>query len=98
MGPLKMLPLGTQQILAAGLSAAVGLTVPNGTNMAVLSIAGDSGDSVNWRDFGNPTDAIGINIAGGQPPYEYWGNVAALKFIIATGTPILNVSYYKIAG
>lgn len=98
MGPLKMLPLGMQQLDATALSSAVGLTVPAGANMVIISVAVAS-TSVAFTDNGvDPASTLGIQVANGNPPFEYWGNVSALKFIKVAGSPVLNVAYYKIAG
>lgn len=99
MGPLRLAPLGFQTIDATTLETATGLTVPDGANAAVISVDG-SGAGVNWRDDGtDPTDTVGITILATAPvPYEYYGRLNAIKFIAQSGTPTLNVSYYKIAG
>ncbi len=98
MGPLKALPLGMQQILAATLVAATPLTVPAGANFAIISVA-VANTSVSWTDNSvDPTASLGIQLANGAVPFEYYGNLNALKFILSVGVPILNVAYYKIAG
>lgn len=95
MGPLKLTPLGFQQIGAIALADAIGLTVPAGANVAVLTALAAA---VAWRDDGTaPTAAIGNQIAAGAT-LEYYGNLNAIQFILVTGSPTLNVSYYKIAG
>lgn len=96
MGPLRLAPLGFQQIDATTLAAATHLTVPVGANVAVLTALGAA---VNWRDDGTaPTASVGNQLPASAPPYEYYSRLSAIQFILATGSPTLNVSYYKIAG
>lgn len=93
MGPLKLVPLGYQQIT---LSAATGLTVPAGANVAVISV---ETAGLRWRDDGtNPTSSIGMPIASGAVPFEYWGDLSTFVMIAQTGTPLVDVSYYRIGG
>jgi hypothetical protein len=95
MGPLKLAPVGFQQLDATALSASVGLTVPAGAQVAILAPVTAA---VSWRDDGTaPTATGGMQIAAGTY-YEYWGNLSAIRFIASTGSPVLNVSFYKIAG
>lgn len=99
MGPLRLAPLGFQQLDATALAAAHALTPPTGAQVAVLSVVG-ANSGVSWRDDGtDPTASVGqIILATAPQPYEYWGDLAAIKFILTANTPVLNVSYYKIAG
>lgn len=95
MGPLKLAPLGFQQLTATILGSAASLTPPAGSQVALLAPVTAA---VSFRDDGvAPTPTGGIQIAAGTY-FEYWGNLAAIQFIASTGSPILNVSYYKIAG
>ncbi|HEY0120650.1 MAG TPA: hypothetical protein VGC14_02625 [Rhizobium sp.] len=90
----QLAALGYEQI--ADLSASVGLTVPTGANIAV--IVAETAD-VRWRDDGvAPTDAIGMPLSSSGPALEYSGPLANIQFIAASGSPVLNVSYYRIAG
>ena len=96
MGPNKGVPLGFQQLTATQLGSAVSLTVPAGANFAVISV---ETAAVRFRDDGAaPTAAIGVLLADNTLPFEYWGNLNAIQFIAQTGSPIVNVSYYKNAG
>ena len=91
----RYVPLGFQQLDATALSAAVGLTVPPGANYALL-IAETAG--VRWRDDGTaPTSSVGMLIAQ-DATLEYSGNLSMIKFIAASGSPLLNVSYYRAVG
>lgn len=90
----RFVPLGYQQI--TDLSAAVGLTVPAGATFAVIAV---EGAAARWRDDGvAPTASVGVPMATTDSPLQYSGTLAALEFIAQTGTPKLNVSYYRVAG
>jgi hypothetical protein len=81
--------LGYQQITS--LSAATGLTPPQGTTMALI-VAETQG--VRWRDDGtNPTASVGMPIAAGAY-LNYDGDLNRVKFIEQTASAKLNVSYY----
>jgi hypothetical protein len=76
-----------------GLSGSAGqFVVPAQANRILISA-----ETVNlrWRDDGGTiTSAIGFLLPTGLAPFEYSGNLAALKFL-STGAPgILNVGYY----
>jgi len=95
MQNVKYVPLGFVQLDATDLEAAVGLTPPAGANAAILN-AETSG--VRWRDVGtDPTSSVGMFIAA-DDNFEYTGDLSAIKFIAASGSPLLNVSFYKIVG
>ena len=95
MGPLRLVPQGYQQISASTLASATKLTVPTLAQVAYIQV--DTA-SVRWRDDGtSPTTAIGVTLASGGV-LEYWGTLSALQFIAVSGSPVLNVSYYSIAG
>ena len=87
-------PLGYQQISAATLAAATGLTVPAGATVAVV-IDEVASTAVRWRDDGTaPTGAVGMYLPSGTY-INFSGDLSVIKFILATGgSPILNVAYY----
>lgn len=90
----RVAAVGYQQI--TDLSSATGLTFPSGANLAL--IAADTA-AVRWRDDGTvPTASIGIPLSNTGAPLEYSGPLANIKFIALTGSPVLNISYYKVAG
>mgnify|MGYP001578587989 CR=1 FL=1 len=72
--------------------------VPTGARLAVMTI--DS-TNVRWMDDGqNPTTAIGLLMIATTAtlfpaPYQYSGNLADIKFIAASGSPLINVAFYK---
>jgi hypothetical protein len=83
-------PLGFVQIAVS--SSAVALTVPSGATYALVEA---TGASVLWRDDGqNPTTTTGMTIVAGQAPIAM-ANLQALKFIAASGSAQLAVSFYK---
>lgn len=82
-------PKGYQQITA--LSSATALTVPAGARYALLKC---TAQAVRWRDDGtNPTAAIGMLIDVGDE-FFYAGKLSRLRFIEATASAVLDVSYY----
>lgn len=83
-------PLGYQKITSLG--TAVGLTVPTGARYAMCKA---EGQAVRYRDHGgDPTATDGMLIDVGD---EFWypGNLNAIKFIEATASATLHVSYYR---
>ena len=89
--PVTGRALGYQQILAATLASATNLTPPVGAKMAYIV---SEASSVRWRDDGTaPTTTIGMLTASGGD-LVYSSNLQAIQFIAATGSPILDVSYY----
>lgn len=95
MGPLKLVPLGYAQVTATS-SAASLPSIPSGAQVAIISV---ETAGIRWRDDQTaPTASVGMPIAAGAAPYEYWGNVSAFEIIAQTGSPVVDVSYYRIAG
>ena len=85
-------PLGYQQITS--LVTATGLTVPDGAFYAFIVPEGTN-SVCRWRDDGtDPTSTVGMPLPSGTP-FDYAGKLASIKFIDATSTTILNVSYYR---
>lgn len=82
-------PLGYAQV--TDVTVAIGLAVPaNAVSVIVIPTA-----DVMWRDDGTaPTSAEGMPLVGGQT-MQYDGNLAGLKFIQASGSAALNVSFYR---
>ncbi len=83
---------GHQQL--ATLTSAIGLTVPEGCFMALIT---PETQGVRWRDDGtDPTASVGMPLAAGST-LKYTGGFAglkALRFIEQTATAKLNVAYY----
>lgn len=95
MLPQRYVPLGFEQLDATALASAVTLTVPAGATHAIIgALAG----TVAWRDDGTaPTADTGIPLAA-NATLEYSGDLAAIQFIKISGSPTLNVSYYRCVG
>jgi hypothetical protein len=86
--------LGYAQI-AVG-STADALTVPAGATMALFKT---ETAGVRWRDDGTaPTAAVGFPIADTDPAFAYSGSLSAIQFIAQSGSPVLNVAFYRSAG
>lgn len=83
-------PLGYQQVTS--LNTVKTLTVPAGAERAFFIV---TGQNVRYRDDGtNPDANTGMLIKTTDPPLEYKGDLAALKFIEVTASAVLNVAYY----
>lgn len=81
--------LGYQQITS--LSAATGLTIPQGTTLALIV---PETQNVRWRDDGtNPTASVGMPIFVGAS-LSYDGDLKRIKFIESTSGAVLNIAYY----
>lgn len=77
-----------------GLSASsvVGLTVPSGATIAEICV---EGAAVRYRDDGvAPTATVGMPVAAGSC-FPYSGPLSSVQFIAQSGSPTLDVSYYK---
>jgi hypothetical protein len=85
----------SQFISAATLASATGLTVPTGATIAQICV---ETSGVRYRDDGtNPTAAVGIPfIATLTSPncFQYAGSLSAIKFILISGSPTMDISYY----
>lgn len=88
--PNPYTPLGYQQITS--LTTAQALTVPSGATVAFITC---ETAGVRYRDDGTaPTATIGMPLAaGGQLVYS--GSLSAIRFIAQSGSPVLDISYYK---
>ena len=85
------IPVGYEKI--TGLAAAKGLTPPNAiANVAVIVV---EGQAVRIRDDGtDPTAAEGLPLAV-DVPFQYRGDISALKFIETAASATIFVLYYK---
>jgi hypothetical protein len=92
-------PLGYQQITAGTLASATKLTLPTLANSGYVPgyavIQCDvAATAVRWRDDGTaPTSTVGMILSTGQE-LDYSGDLTMIQFILSTGSPILNVSFY----
>lgn len=64
-------------------------------NATMVSLQAETAN-VRYRDDGGaPTSSIGSIIVSGQNPMPYNGTLSALQFIAATGSPLLDVAFYR---
>jgi hypothetical protein len=92
-----IVPLGFCQIAAAALASAVKLStacnIPAGATMAWLQA---ENANVRYRDDGQaPSASVGSLILSGNPGMFYNGTLGALQFVAATGSPVLDVAFYR---
>lgn len=94
--PYRLVPLGYQQISSSSLASAQSLTVPTGAVIAFVQMEGTS-VGVRYRDDGGAlSSSTGMPLpAAGMWFYE---PLTALQFIASTGSPLLDVLYYRCAG
>lgn len=86
--------LGYKQIAVA--ATAAGLTVPAGATLAMIKA--ETAD-VRWRDDGTaPTAAVGFPLGASDPVLAYSGSLSAIQFIAQSGSPVLNVAFYRSVG
>jgi hypothetical protein len=87
---------GTYQLSVANTASSASLTsggIPPGATMASLQA---ESANVRYRDDGGaPTSAIGSLVVSGQNPMPYTGTLSRLRFIAASGSPLLNVNFYR---
>ena len=80
---------GFQQITS--LSSATALTVPAGSDYAVIHC---ETQNVRWRDDGtSPTTTVGMILPAGSE-LEYEGPLSVIKFIEVTASAVLNITFY----
>ncbi len=73
-------------------STATGLTAPAGATIATICV---ESASVRFRDDGaTPTATIGAPVAAGSC-FQYSGPLGAIQFVAQSGSPTLDVLYYK---
>jgi hypothetical protein len=92
----RFVPKGYQQ-LTLGTGAVSVLTVPTGATVAVIRV---ETANARWRDDGvAPTTSAGMPLnSTDTSSLEYSGTLSAIQFIAQSGSPVLDVSYYGIAG
>lgn len=77
---------------ALTVSTATSLTVPAGAAIAEICV---ETAAVRYRDDGTaPTSSTGIPVTSGTC-FQYGGPLNKVQFIAQTGSPTLDVSYYK---
>jgi hypothetical protein len=81
---------GAQYALA--ISGATSLTVPAGAAIAEICV---ETAGVRYRDDGTaPTSSTGMPVSSGTC-FQYGGPLNKIQFIQQSGSPTINVSYYK---
>ena len=87
---------GTYQLSATNTTSSASVTsggIPTGATMALLQA--ETAD-VRWRDDGAaPTTSIGNIVVHGTPPLFYTGTLSALQLIALSGSPLLDVAFYR---
>lgn len=87
---------GTYQLSATNTASSASLTsggIPASATMALLQA---ETANIRWRDDGGaPTTSTGSILVSGLTPSLYTGTLSALQFIAATGSPLLDVSFYR---
>ncbi len=87
---------GTYQLSATNTASSASATsggTPTGATMASLDA---ETANVRYRDDGAaPTSSVGTLIVAATPPLLYSGTLSQLQFIAASGSPLLNVSFYR---
>lgn len=86
---------GTYVTSAATTSSSASLTsggIPAGARMAYITAV--TANAVFRDDGGAPTTTIGVIIASGGSLF-YTGALGSLQFIAASGSPVLNVAFYR---
>jgi hypothetical protein len=84
--------IGYQQITS--MASATSLTVPT-TSPVVWALICAETAPVRWRDDGTPpTATVGQPLAAGQC-FQYAGPLAAIQFIAQSGSPVLDITYYR---
>ena len=87
---------GTYLLSAANTTSSASVTtggIPQGATMAFLEA---EVAAVRYRDDGGaPTTGVGLLIVNGIPGIFYTGNLGNLQFIGATGSPLLDIAFYR---
>lgn len=77
---------------ALAISGVVLLTVPKGSEIAEICV---ETAGVRYTDDGTtPTSTVGIPVASGSC-FQYGGPLNKIQFIAQSGSPTIDVSYYK---
>ena len=67
--------------------------IPAGATMAYLQA---ETANVRYRDDGvAPTASVGSLVLGGDPGIFYNGSLTTIRFIAASGSPVLDVAFYR---
>ncbi len=87
---------GTYQLSATNTASSASSTsggIPPKANVAIIQA--ETAD-VRFRDDGGvPTASVGEIVVHGIPPLLYTGTLANLQFIAVSGSPLLDVAFYR---
>lgn len=98
--PYIFAPLGNAQLTVSGVvslanavnAGSVAVPIPAAAMMVLITV---EAANVRWTDDGQtPSATFGTLLMAGQT-WEYSGNLNALKFAAVSGTPLLDVAYYR---
>lgn len=86
-------PLGHCQLTSVASSTLISTCsggVPASSNYALICV---SSAAINWRDDGTaPTASVGNPVASGSC-FGFTGNMAALRVIAQTGSPVVDIDF-----
>lgn len=89
-------PLGYQQLTLTGTAQKLTLPTPPAGMLigyVVIQCEGTTA-TARWRDDGTaPTSTVGMILSTGQE-LDYTGDPSMIQFIVGTGSPVLDISYY----
>lgn len=93
--PGPMVPVGYCQLAvstAALVSTCTG-GIPIGASVAYLSV---ETANIRWRDDGTaPTTSVGMPIVAAAAPFLYQGDLTKLEVVAVSGSPVLDIAFYK---
>lgn len=92
--PLGFCTLSTALSSATPLSSCSG-GIPTGATMVLVTV---ETQNVRWRDDGTaPTTTSGMVIVHDSAllPWLYNGDLTKIQFIAVTGSPVMDISFYK---
>lgn len=94
--PGPMVPVGYCQLTATGTAALVSTCtggIPVGASVAYISV---ETANIRWRDDGTaPTTSAGMPIVAAAAPFLYQGDLTKLQVIAVSGSPVVDLAFYK---
>ena len=92
VAPLYLYKSAGPSQMGLAVASATGLSAPGGATIAQICV---ENAGVRYRDDGAaPTASVGIPAAAGSC-FSYSGPLSVIQFIAQSGSPTLDVSYYK---
>jgi hypothetical protein len=95
--PGAMVPVGYCQLTATGSAAEVSTCtggIPVGTSVAYITV---ETANIRWRDDGvAPTASVGMLIVAAAPVLLYQGDITKMQVIAVSGSPVIDISFYKV--